>query len=212
MKMKALRSTFHVVIFGFILAFSIGTTSGQNGIFSPPPPQDSINEADTIIQRNSFLTLFEGKPGKAALYGLLIPGGGQIYNRKWWKVPLALGIDGGLTYVLIYNTTNYQSAQKEYVLALTNPGTGDVPRLKAKRDFYRKWREYSWVWLLAGHLLTVADAYVDRHLLGFDVSPDLSINEQKFPFHQSFTAGLSIKIPISGIHSGKQHQTAGIMR
>lgn len=179
-------------------------TTGQSGIFTPPLPQDTINEADTIIQRNGFMTLFEGKPGRAALYGLLIPGGGQMYNRKWWKVPLAVGIDGGLVYVLVFNTTNYKSSQKEYVAALANPGTGDVPRLKAKRDFYRKWREYSWIWLLAGHLLTVADAYVDRHLMGFDVSTDLSFQGRQENVLPSVSAGISLKLPLTSRSSSSK--------
>lgn len=179
-------------------------TTGQSGIFTPPLPQDTINEADTIIQRNGFMTLFEGKPGRAALYGLLIPGGGQMYNRKWWKVPLAVGIDGGLVYVLVFNTTNYKSSQKEYVAALANPGTGDVPRLKAKRDFYRKWREYSWIWLLAGHLLTVADAYVDRHLMGFDVSPDLSFQGRQENVLPSVSAGITLKLPLASRSSSSK--------
>jgi hypothetical protein len=58
-------------------------------------PDTSFNEADTIINKGGFFSIFKGKPGKAALYSLIIPGGGQIYNKKWWKVPLALGIDVG---------------------------------------------------------------------------------------------------------------------
>lgn len=180
---------------------------GQQGVFTQPALQDTLNEADTLINRNGFMTLFEGKPGKAALYGLLLPAGGQIYNRKWWKVPLALGIDGGLAYVLIYNTTSYRTAQADYVQALAIPGTGDIARLKAKRDFYRKWREYAWIWLLAGHLLTVADAYVDRHLMEFDVSPDLSQLTIPGLYSEKYV-GLTFRIPIhtrTGTHRKKEN-------
>ncbi|MBC7885041.1 MAG: hypothetical protein H7X99_06170 [Saprospiraceae bacterium] len=137
--------------------------------------QDTLNENDTIINRNGFFSLFKGKPGNAALYSLLIPGGGQAYNKKWWKVPLAVGIDGGLTYLLLWNTSQYNTSQALYLQAVKD----DDPlksRLKSQRDFYRKNKEYSWVWLIAGHLITVVDAFVDRHLLDFDVSDDLTIN------------------------------------
>jgi len=51
--------------------------------------KESIKE-DSIV---GFFSLFKGEPGRAALYSLVIPGGGQFYNRRWWKVPLAIGAD-----------------------------------------------------------------------------------------------------------------------
>jgi hypothetical protein len=146
---------------------------------NPLPLDTSSNEADTLINKNGFFSIFKGKPGKAALYGLLIPSGGQIYNQKWWKVPLALGIDGALIYVLVDNRTKYRNANERYLKAIDpmNAGLPDAliaNRLRENRNFYRKWSEYSWIWLVGGHLLTVVDAYVDRQLMDFDVSPDLS--------------------------------------
>ena len=137
-------------------------------------PDTSYNDEDTIINKNGFFSLFKGKPGKAALFSLVIPSGGQIYNKKWWKVPIALGIDGGLTYTLVTNRKNYNLAQAEYLTALALPNQPNISTLRQKRDYYRKWSEYSWIWLIAGHLLTVVDAFVDRHLMDFDVSDDLT--------------------------------------
>ena len=157
----------------------------------------SFNEADSLINKNGFFSIFKGKPGRAALYSLLIPGGGQIYNKKWWKVPLAWGIDGGLTYVLISNRSNYRKTQEAYQTALATPGAENVSRLKQQRDFYRKWSEYAWIWLIAGHILTVADAYVDRHLMDFDVSDDLTFgNNYLYPYETqvSLRIGLSINL------------------
>ncbi len=157
----------------------------------------AVNEADTIISKGGFLTLFEGKPGRAALYGLLIPSGGQIYNKKWWKVPLALSIDAGLTYVLVTNRSNYKRAQAEYTAALANPVQEDLGRLREVRNFYRKWSEYSWIWLIGGHMITVLDAYVDRHLMDFDISEDITI-EPVFERNPGLTqyAGVGVFIPI----------------
>ncbi len=157
----------------------------------------TVNEADTIISKGGFLTLFEGKPGRAALYGLIIPSGGQIYNRKWWKVPLALSIDAGLTYVLVTNRSNYKRAQAEYTAALANPLQEDLGRLREVRNFYRKWSEYSWIWLIGGHMITVLDAYVDRHLMDFDISEDITI-EPVFERNPGLTqyAGVGVFIPI----------------
>ncbi len=157
----------------------------------------SVNEADTLISKGGFLTLFEGKPGRAALYGLLIPAGGQIYNRKWWKVPVALSIDASLAYVLISNRKGYKRAQAEYTAALANPVQEDVNRLREVRNFYRKWSEYSWIWMIGGHLITVLDAYVDRHLMDFDISEDITI-EPVFERNETLPqyTGVGIFIPL----------------
>lgn len=159
------------------------------------PTDTTGSDADTAIVKNGFLSLFKGKPGKAALYGLLIPSGGQVYNRKWWKVPLALGVDGGLVYALITNRKNFRVTQTDYLSALQmNPVPGNIGQLKERRDYYRKWSEYSWVWLIAGHLLTVVDAYVDRHLMDFDISPDLTAVPGASGIR--VTAGLGLKIKL----------------
>jgi hypothetical protein len=174
-------------LFGYIVFLFMAFTSlnaqllnpGLDPFGNPLPLDTSSNEADTIINKNGFFSIFKGKPGKAALYGLLIPSGGQIYNKKWWKVPLALGVDGALTYVLIDNRQKYRKAQDLYLMALDtmikpNLLAPRASQLREQRNYFRKWSEYAWIWLVGGHLLTVVDAYVDRQLMDFDVSPDLS--------------------------------------
>ena len=135
-------------------------------------PDTSFNEADTIVNKGGFFSIFKGKPGKAELYSLIIPGGGQVYNKKWWKVPLAIGLDAGATGWLIYTRQSFNRSQEEYLKAVTDGGS--TSRLKQKRDFYRKQSEYAWIYLIAAHIITVADAFVDRHMMTFDVSDDLT--------------------------------------
>lgn len=155
----------------------------------------ALNEGDTIINKNGFFSIFKGKPGKAALLSLVIPSGGQVYNKRWWKVPLALGIDGTLTYVLINNRKQYQLAEDRYLRSLAEQDPAS-PRYREQRDYFRKYSEYAWVWLVGGHLVTVVDAYVDRHLMDFDISPDLSL----IPLPgttPSFVLGANIKINLN---------------
>ena len=154
---------------------------------------DSLTEEDTLINKNGFFSIFKGKPGKAALYSLVFPGGGQIYNKKWLKVPLAMGLDG-FTIYNVYNTNKlYNQAQQLYLTALREGG--NISRTKAVRYIYRKRREFSWVWFAVGHLLTVIDAYVDRHLMGFDISDNLSLyqypDKNDFPVYN--VMGISFK-------------------
>jgi len=191
---------FIIVAFLASDAYSQVNNGGLDQFGRPIFVDTSSNESDTIINKNSFFSLFKGKPGRAAFYSLVIPGGGQVYNKRWWKVPIALGIDGGLTYVLIRNRDNYRSAQALYEAELLKPNSPLVSRYKEQRDYYRKWSEYAWVWLIAGHLMTVIDAFVDRHLMDFDVSPDLSLGTDGFRFEPSeipITLSAGIKINLS---------------
>lgn len=142
--------------------------------------EDTSNVAiDTTIQGNSFFKIFKGEPGKAALLSLVIPGGGQIYNRSWWKVPLAIGIDATTLYFLIDNTRRHNELDDAYKGLLNGTldnyrGISNASTLKPFRDNARKAREYSYIYLIAGHLITVFDAFVDNQLKDFDVSDDLS--------------------------------------
>lgn len=199
-----------ITSFWFLVLMSSTTygqinTTGLDPFGNPILVDTTYDENDTIINKNGFFSLFKGKPGKAALYSLIIPSGGQIYNKRWWKVPLALGIDGGLTYVLIHNKNLYKETQALYLKTLKiDPKGSLVGVLRQKRDYYQKYSEYAWIWLIGGHLMTVIDAYVDRHLMDFDVSPDLSI--QNNPMQDQFSPSpillsAGIKVNLSPIRN-----------
>ena len=140
--------------------------------------QEETSDSTTIVD-NTFFDLFEGNPGRAAFYGLIIPGGGQIYNKKWWKLPLVYGLEGFLIYRIVSTTSLYNGYQDAYLINLSGTvfeyrGTSDVSILKRNRDSLRKDREYSWVFFIGGHLITIFEAFIDRHLIEFDVSDDLT--------------------------------------
>ena len=139
---------------------------------------ESDPDSNTIVS-NSFFDIFTGNPGRAAFYGLIIPGGGQIYNKKWWKLPLVYGLEGYLVYEIVTTTQLYNGYQDAYIRNLNGEkveyrGTSDVSILKSRRDSFRKAREYAWVFVIGGHLLTLFEAFIDRHLIEFDVSDDLT--------------------------------------
>lgn len=143
------------------------------------PDTASVRSApDTAqVKRNSFLSIFNGKPGKAALIGLLIPGGGQAYNKKWLKIPIALGIDGTAGAWVWFTRKTYNKYDGTYKSLLAG-GTSNVFRsandVLVVRSKWRQNSEYAWVYMTIAHLVTVFDAYVDRHLIEFDISDDLS--------------------------------------
>lgn len=131
---------------------------------------------------------------KATWLALVIPGGGQIYNRKYWKLPIFYGGFAGCAYALTWNNKmykDYSSAYKDAVnenwtstsiTDLLPPGYIDrvsktqlTETLRKRKDTYRRYRDMSVFAFIGVYLLSVVDAYVDAELSNFDISPDLSM-------------------------------------
>ena len=64
----------------------------------------------------SFFNIFSGKPGRAALYSLVVPGGGQLYNKKYWKVPISWGVEGYYIYRTLLSNQEYRELQSAYLM------------------------------------------------------------------------------------------------
>lgn len=137
---------------------------------------ESVKE-DSIV---GFFSLFKGEPGKAALYSLIVPGGGQIYNRRWWKVPLAIGADATAISIAIYWNRQYNNYSDAYIRFLAGEinnvgGVTNISTMQTNRDRLRQYRDYSWFAVGIVHIVTVVEAFVDRHLLEFDMNEDLTL-------------------------------------
>ena len=150
-------------------------------IGTPPlQSQDNTSYTDSTSQsRNTFKEVFSGEPGKAALYSFIIPGGGQIYNKKWWKLPLTYAIEGGAAYWLISNRQQFKYYDRIFDdlnngIIDNQEGFTTASQVFPVRARYRKQTEYAWVFMILAHLYNTFDAYVDRHLMDFDISEDLS--------------------------------------
>ena len=144
---------------------------------------------------------FKPNPTKAVLLGL-VPGLGQIYNRKYWKLPIVYGGLMGCMYAITWNNRNYKDYSEAYkdimYDAATNPNNPEAwsqtwqvltsldpssvindsnfkDRLKRQKDYYRRYRDLSIIITVGVYALTLVDAYVDAQLFDFDISPDLSM-------------------------------------
>ena len=141
-------------------------------------------------------------PTKATWLALVIPGGGQIYNRKYWKLPIVYGGFAGCAYALSWNGKMYQDYQAAYVDAVNEnwnsssitdllpPGYMDrvshsqlTETLRKRKDTYRRWRDLSIFAFIGVYLLSVVDAYVDAELSNFDIGPDLSMKVEPTLFN-----------------------------
>ena len=194
-------------IFLFLLLAS-STAYGQFGgnNFNTPPPDTSFSDQDTLPRNNNtFFDIFTGKPGKAAFYSLIVPGGGQFYNKRYWKIPLVWGLEGTAIYWYIWNDQRLDEWQAAYLGLLNNEieeykGVNQSSTAKLVRDRYRKNKEYAYIGIILAHLLNVFDAFIDRHLIDFDIDDDLSFRQPNIndPNWTLPTFGsISIKIPLS---------------
>ncbi|MDF1698838.1 MAG: DUF5683 domain-containing protein [Saprospiraceae bacterium] len=167
--------------------FFIGLGNSAFAQNIPTIPEDRNSNVEAIndvpdsskIVDNTFFDIFSGKPGRAAFYGLIIPGGGQIYNKRWWKLPFVYGLEGWLIYNIINTNSRYNEYDNAYRMNLAGgevfvDGTSDIGIIRTRRASLRQSREYSWVFFLGGHIITIFEAFIDRHLIEFDVSDDLT--------------------------------------
>jgi Family of unknown function (DUF5683) len=149
-----------------------------------PTSSKKILKKDTLKTADIY-----PNPRKAALYALIIPGGGQVYNKDFWKVPLVYGAYYGLYVVYKFNNTQYNTLRNclinrretDVKKKLSDPcqsprlNTIDERSLIAYRDQYNKIRQQSILGLVLVHILSATEAYVDAHLKNFDIDDNLSI-------------------------------------
>jgi hypothetical protein len=131
-------------------------------------------------------------PKKATLYSAVIPGLGQIYNKKYWKVPIVYAGIGTMTYFIVTNRTIFLQAKEAYNYAANesdyptdNPfvvkfteGTYDKADLLEIRDYYRRSMELSWILMGVWYVLNIIDANVDAHFFDYDISDNLTLHLQ----------------------------------
>ncbi len=150
--------------------------------------KERLLAAKTKKKKRFLKNLFDFKkdypsPKRAVLLSAILPGTGQIYNKKYWKLPLVYGAIGAMGYFIAVNTTEYRRFRKGYIYMLDEDpdtesefeGILEASAVKSYRDQYRKNMELSYIGAAATYLLVGIDAFVDAHLLSFDVNDDLSL-------------------------------------
>ena len=167
-------------------AFAQGTgVVGPETGFTVGP--DTVPEVDADFVPTEKVKLFSGRPGKAALYSLILPGAGQAYNGKYWQVPIVWGAVGGMGYLVIENTkmyNGYKEAYRDYLIAEME---GTAPEIDPKfdgggaqqtlnyRNQWNRYRQLAIIGFAAVWLAQSAQAYVSAHLQQFDIGDDLSM-------------------------------------
>lgn len=136
--------------------------------------------------------LFVPNPTRATWLAVVFPGGGQIYNRKYWKLPIIYGGFAGCAYALTWNNKMYSDYSQAYLDIMdSNPNTRSYENLlppnstydeewlkntlRNRKDRFRRYRDLSIFATIAVYIVSIIDAYVDAELSNFDISPDLSM-------------------------------------
>lgn len=141
----------------------------------------SVESEETIVGTDT--TAFkEHSPRKATLYSAFLPGLGQVYNRKYWKVPIVYAGIGVSVYFIQdnirqanYYLDNYRNATDDDPNTFNTTGF-NTGTLQERITQHRKWRDYAYLGLIVVYVLNIIDAQVDAHLFNFDVSKDLSLD------------------------------------
>lgn len=149
--------------------------------------QDDSLRMVTARELSSTDTLFHS-PKTALLRSLVVPGLGQAYNKKYWKIPIIYAALGTSVYFIIDNNRQYNEYKQAYI-DRSNGLEDDYPQytddnLITLIDFYRRNRDFSVILTAGIYMINVLDAMVDAHLYEFDVSDELSI---KVSPHVQFT-------------------------
>ncbi|MBR8731274.1 DUF5683 domain-containing protein [Porphyromonas levii] len=235
---QALRYSFWAILVTVVFALSahgqqvpdtIPTPTKEeiaNQIQRVTPKTEAAKETAKKLAAVAPIQTKDGKPWKpnstkAVLFSI-IPGGGQIYNRVYWKLPIVIGAYTACYYAISWNNNNlneYATAfrdiksdtpmefqsWKEFVPFGADPesyvnNSAFHDQLKRGRDFFRRYRDMSIIVSVAVYALFMIDAYVDAELYSFDISPNLTLTYSPAympPTPQTPDSGVGIQLALT---------------
>lgn len=155
--------------------------------------------ATDTVELKSYATRYD--PRKALMFAAILPGLGQVYNKKYWKLPLVYGGFMGLGYGLNFYQKGYKKYRGELfdVLetgSLVSSSGFTKDQLRTIVDRYRRERDFMIILMAGMYLLQMVDAHVDAHLKEFDLNPNLHVRLHPTMETDAFTGrstGFSIK-------------------
>lgn len=162
-------------------------------------------EMDTSLLKNEIDTTMitvtdPGRPNRVALHAAILPGMGQIANKKYWKLPILYGGAGTILFYIDYNNKKYQQFRNAYLEQRSlpeslwkDPLTINISQDNLKRgiDFYRRNRDLLMILLAGVYFIQIVDAYVDAQLMDFDISEDLTFRIQPGLMPDGYTASIN---------------------
>ncbi len=177
----------------------------------------------TIVEKKpaeETIVIKPHSPHKASIYSAVLPGLGQAYNKKYWKIPILYAGFAGLVYAIDFNTRNYNMYRRGYRdWIIQDPNNTSYEKvfegrtwfteefkvnyasyientLENGKDYYERWRNLSYVGFALVYIINIIDASVDAHFKTFDVSDDLSMRIEPIvnPGFGNNSIGLQLKL------------------
>jgi hypothetical protein len=186
----------------------------------------SITAQDTTAVDGKTKNVRKYSPMKATMLAASIPGGGQIYNRKYWKIPLVYAGFGGIGYAVAFNSTQYNKYTKAYqdftdnspqtdsykylirgmpqasydpsVNPNADPSQIDWVKVGLLRqiDYFKKYRDLSLMGIAAWYLITIIDANVDASLADYDISENINLTFAPMQVPGYYFTGVGLNISL----------------
>lgn len=173
----------------------------------------AVVQADTlVILRMDTLAPAAPDPVKAIWYSALFPGLGQLYNKRYWKLPVVAAGVVGLSYAIGWNSKYYVAYTNAYrdisdsnpqtnsYLDLLPPGTTNFNTsqlttiLRNRQQKYRRSRDLSYIGAVGLYLICILDAYVDAELYDFDISPELTLTPTTTPLGLGSPSAVELRL------------------
>ena len=186
------------IFFGILCIFSLSFSSAQieNDSTSVGLDKETVLINNALIEKKEIDPL---RPSKAAFYSAILPGAGQFYNKKYWKIPIVWGAIGTGVYFYLRNDKQYDRYRNAYKRRLAgftddefsdangNPLISNEGLVRAQQQFRRN-KEVSLLVTLGLYALNIIDANVDAHLLQFNVDENLSFSPH-YQYNQMENSG-----------------------
>ena len=200
-----MQKLLYICLLTFV-TFFCGKLFAQENSDSLTLSKPQVTDTSKIVDKKKF------DPRIATRRSAIIPGWGQIYNKKYWKLPLIYGALGTTAGVFFYNVKNYKLLRLAFIYKSDTIPANDVlidPKyqkysagaLRSYRGAFRQNVDYSVLFFLVFWGLNVVDATVDGHLKQFDVNENLSLEIKPGYSPMANTAGVSL---VLDIHSGRR--------
>jgi len=154
---------------------------------------------DSTATTTTKLTLKERNPLKASLFSAVLPGAGQLYNKKWWKAPIALGLVGtGIGFTAYYNGLQ-NKFRGAYIAELEGrdheyKGILNAEQLAVYQDEYKRNRDYSIALTVLAYALNIIDATVDSHLFSIKNDPDFTLKPTVIQDYITYQPALGLNL------------------
>jgi len=200
---KQHKFLFSIVFLLFIKSFAFKSNSPySSSFFTGRSPQDR----GVVSPNDSLKKVINKEANKASLMSMILPGLGQAYNHKYWKIPIIYAALGGIGYIAMIRNREYQDYHNELLFRYANPTSApnsfpkySIDQVNTEKIQAKKYRDFCFIGMGIVYLLNVIDANVGAHLKTFDVSDNLSLSIKPKAFYCSnspygLTGGVSLTL------------------